>query len=258
MTELLTAAAVLLAWFVFRYERDGRVRDAIESAYATLRAVQHAMVQGRASGQQGWGQAYFEYDYPEDKAYERADKSRDLVLGHNFEQIFVVPTEPLAKLATASPREGLIEYDTVASASFALWNVQKFNQNVRQLTEFYTQHLVEISSEATTQERLEGLANGARSLSFMLHRHSIGWAWSVYPNGQGRGWYGDFVETLDRNMRDLDDRRSLRVWQRFLKLPYVAVDALVLVLVIASVIHVAWPDSHPHPQPQPRGVLGTR
>jgi hypothetical protein len=157
MTELLTAAAVLLAWFVFRYERDGRVRDAIESAYATLRAVQHAMVQGRASGQQGWGQAYFEYDYPEDKAYERADKSRDLVLGHNFEQIFVVPTEPLAKLATASPREGLIEYDTVASASFALWNVQKFNQNVRQLTEFYTQHLVEISSEATTQNALRDL-----------------------------------------------------------------------------------------------------
>jgi hypothetical protein len=52
------------------------------------------------------------------------------------DQVFVVPTEPLAKLATTAPQNGLIDVATVAVANFALWRVHVFNQLVRQLTDF--------------------------------------------------------------------------------------------------------------------------
>jgi hypothetical protein len=54
-------------------------------------------------------------------------------------------------LATASPREGLIDYTTVAVANFALWRLHTFNQLVQQLTDFNTAHMVEITSEQQTR-----------------------------------------------------------------------------------------------------------
>jgi hypothetical protein len=249
MPELLTAAAVLLAWFVFRYERDGRARDAIESAYATLDAVDHAMNRGltfRAVHHQGqlpqqttgWGQLYFHADYSDDEARERAKGTRDSVLKRGFDQIFVVPPEPLAKLVTAAPQEGLIDASTVAVASFALWHVHVFNQHAQQLTDFNTAHVVEITSEATTAERLAELAEAAGSLSFTLHRWGIGWAWSAFPGGGGRGWYGALVEALGLNLNRLRAKRALGPRQRLWEWPYSAIDGLVLAGFVAAAIYV--------------------
>jgi hypothetical protein len=238
MVDVLAAVAILLAWFVFRYERDARAREAVESAYATLRAVQYSMVESRGSGQQGWGHAYFWLaDYDSEKANERAAETRKHVYRRHYEQIFVVPTEPLAKLATAAPHDGLIDYRTVASAGFALWKVRMFNQHVRQLTDFNTQNLLEISSENTEPARREELAEAAGVLSFMLHRYGVGWAWSAYPNADGRGWYGELVERLAKNMGDLDERRRLSVWRRYWERPYYVFDAIVLALGVGTVIY---------------------
>jgi len=240
MPEVLGAVAVLLAWFVFRYERDRRTLDAIDSAHGTLRAVQYAMVESRGSGQQGWGHAYFwQADYDNDKAQGRANDTRKLVNERYYEQIFVVPTEPLAKLATAGPHDGLIDYKTVASAGFALWHVHKFNQHVRQQTDFNTQNVAEISSEATPPARREELAEAAASLTFMLHRWGIGWAWSKYPNAEGRGWYGEFVEALDKNVDDLQERRRQHLARWLESLPYVLGDVVALGLLVAAIVHAA-------------------
>ena len=157
MTEVLTAGAILLAWFVFRYDRHGRQRDAIEAADGTLRAVHYGMVQGLTPGQPGWGQGYFSHDYTESAALERAGETHTTVMQRGMDQIFVVPTEPLARLATSSPQEGLIDAKTVAVAHFALWKVHVFNQLVRQLTDFNAMHGAEIQSQATDPARREEL-----------------------------------------------------------------------------------------------------
>lgn len=150
-----------------------------------------------------------------------------------------MPTEPLARLATSSPQEGLIDAITVAVANFALWKVHVFNQLVRQLTDFNAAHVVEITSQATDPARREDLAAAAMSLSQAVHRYGIGWAWSRRPDG-GRGWYGAFVEALSANMRDLSTVRDEHRW-RWLRLrewPYSAIDVLVVAGLVAAVISV--------------------
>jgi hypothetical protein len=137
MTEIVAAFGLLLAWFAFRYERHRRWRDAVDAAYGTLRAVHYGMVQGLTPGQAiGWGQVYFANDYNHAQALERARETWDVVMEGGVDQVFVVPTEPLAKLATTAPQNGLIDVATVAVANFALWRVHVFNQLVRQLTDF--------------------------------------------------------------------------------------------------------------------------
>lgn len=240
MTEVLAAAAVLLAWFVFRLERDGRRREAIDSAYSALRAVHHAMVEGGTAGQaRGWGQIYFERDFTPAQAMKRAQETRKAVRDCLLDEVFVVPTEPLARLATAAPQEGLIEYTTVAVANHALWRLHTFNQLAGQLADFYTAHIVEITSKGTDKARREELALAAYVLSIMLHYDGIGWAWSAFPDG-GRGWYGELVQTLDGNMNNLDARRRLTLRQRLWEWPYVGVDALVLIGFAAVVVRSVW------------------
>jgi hypothetical protein len=108
-----------------------------DAAYGTLRAVHYGMVQGLTPGQAiGWGQVYFANDYSHVQALERARETWDVVMEGGVDQVFVVPTEPLAKLATSAPQDGLIDVATVAVANFALWRVHVFNQLVRQLTDF--------------------------------------------------------------------------------------------------------------------------
>jgi hypothetical protein len=117
------------------------------------------------------------------------------------DQVFVVPAEPLAKLATTAPHDGVIARTTVAAANFALWRVHVFNQLAGQLTDFNARHVVEITSKVTSQMRRDELANAAAGLSEVVHGYGIGPAWSL-PDGK-RGWYGALVDQIDQNMRDL-------------------------------------------------------
>lgn len=240
MIQILTAGAFLLAWFVFRYDRHGRRRDALEAAEGTLQAVHYGMVQGLTQAQAvGWGQLYFYNEYDQLGAQARAQQTYDTVMNGAFDQIFVVPIEPLARLATSPPQEGLIEAKTVATANFALWRIHVFNQLVNQLTEFYSTHGDEIGSEATGQARREELAAAARQLSYVIHHYAIGWSWSA-REGQGEGWYGVFVRALGANMRDLYFARREHRWQwlRLREWPYSGIDLLVIGSFVAVVVLV--------------------
>jgi hypothetical protein len=197
------------------------------------------MVQGLTPRQAvGWGQFYFQQDFTDPSALQRAAETRAAVLQRGLDQVFVVPTEPLARLATSSPQEGLIDYNTVAVAGFALWRVHTFNQHVRQLTDFNTAHVTEIINDETDQGRREELAEAAASLSFMLHRYGIGWAWSNYPDGGGRGWYGTLVETIGGNMNQLRAELDSHRWRWLREWPYPVFDLLVLAGFVAVVISV--------------------
>ena len=231
----MTAAALALAWYTFRYERHRRWRADLDAAYGTLRAVHHGMIQGLTPGQAvGWGQIYFSTVYTEDVAHDRARKTRELVHQRSIDQVLVVPTEPLTLLATTTPREGLIEFATVAAANFALWRVQAFNQLVQQMTDFNATHAAEITSGGTSVERREELATAAMSLSLFIHLDGIGQAWAALPGGSV-GWYRALVDALNRNLGDLHRMRGNSRWKWLGEWPYVIIDVLAL-LAVAAVI----------------------
>jgi hypothetical protein len=160
-------------------------------------------------------------------------------MNRSFDTVLVVPTEPLAKLATTTPQEGLIDSSTVAAAHFALWRVHVFNQLVCQLSDFNTRHLDEIVSEATEPARRADLAAAARALSVMIHLDGIGWSWGSLPGG-GRGWYGTLVEAIGSNLNQLQAKRDASLWRQLFEWPYSAFDLLVLGVLVAVIVSVVY------------------
>jgi len=238
VTSIITAAAFALAWFGFRYERHRRWRADVEAALGVLRAVHHGMVTGLTPGQAvGWGQLYFSTIYTEAVALRRAQETWEAVMGGNMDQVFVVPTAPLARLATTSPHEGLIETRTVAVANFALWRAEVFNQLAGQLTDFNAVHAPEIMDATTTPARRETLAATASAISHTLHRDGIGEAWAAGAHGAD-GWYRALVTEVTQNTQKLIDLRSGARWHWLREWPYVIVDSLALAGVIAVTITV--------------------
>ena len=227
MIEIFTAAAVGLAWFVFRYDRYGKQRDAVEAAYGLLRAVKHGML---SSGEtEGWGMIYFATAYSEQTAQERAATTYLAVKKRALDQVFVVPTEPLARLATSAPHDGLLDSTTVGVANFVLWRLHVFNQLVLQLANFNARHAAEILSKDTTAARREELASAAASLSRLLHESGIGDA----------SWFAALVAAIQANTDALHAKRTRPLRERLVELPYSVVDLLVLAgftIVLVSVV----------------------
>lgn len=239
MISVITAAAFALAWFGFRYERYRRWRADVDAAHGTLRAVHHGMVQGLTVGQAvGWGQIYFSTVYTERVAQQRAQNTRDLVMQGALDIVLVVPTEPLAMLATTAPQLGLIETETVTIANFALWRVQAFNQLVQSLADFNAAHADEICSDATSDARREELAAAAQALSLMVHRDGIGGAFAAGAHGND-GWYRTLVTQVNRNIGDLMLLQHAARWRWLREWPYVVVDVLAargLIAIVATVL----------------------
>jgi hypothetical protein len=239
MIEIITAAGFALAWAAFRYDRHVRWRAAVDAAHGTLSAVYRGMVEGVVGGgETAWGQHYLHNIYTDKAARERAKNTNTLVMTRQIDQVLVVPTEPLAMLATTTPHPGLIEERTVAIASTALWRVGVFNQLVQQLTDFNAAHAVEISSDRTELERREDIAGAAMVLSYLVHRDGIGEAWAEHPNG-AVGWYRALVGALMVNMKSLEELQNSARWRWLREWPYLLLDlfALVgLVVVIATVL----------------------
>lgn len=234
MIEVVTVGALVLAWFTFRYDRHRRWRAAIDAAYGSLRAVHHGMVQGLTADQAvGWGQLYFLNGYTEEAAQERARETYRAVRARVIDEVFVVPTEPLAKLATATPRDDLLAYKAIAAANFALWRVHVFNQLVLQLADFNTVHLAEIASEDTDDRRRENLAEAAAGLSWFVHWQGIGLSWAQEDGS--RGWYGALVDAIGENMRDLHAERSRHRRHWFLQL-VIVVDALAVGILVGAIV----------------------
>ena len=233
MIEIITAVAFVFAWVVFRYERYAAWQAEVKAAHGILRALHHGMVQGLTPNQAvGWGQIYFSTVYTPEVALRRAVETGRAIERRRVDQVFLVPTEPLERLATVPPRWELIRPETVAVANFALWRVKAFNQLVQQLTDFNTAHLHEIRDSNTAPERRRVLASAASLVSLMLHRDGIGDAWA--PGG----WYRALIERVSVNIGDLMElegwswRRYFRAW------PLMVLDALALGGLVAVIVKV--------------------
>jgi hypothetical protein len=94
----LAAAAIALAWPLYRLERlHARHRD-LEGALAVRRGVKRGMVE-RVGGDVGWAEHYFATVYTgssDDKdLWERVEQAEDLVKKENWAvQVFPVPLAP--------------------------------------------------------------------------------------------------------------------------------------------------------------------
>jgi hypothetical protein len=199
------------------------------------------MVSGLTPGQAvGWGQIYFSHLYDHREASVRAEETRKLVAGGGFDQVLVVPSEPLSRLATASPHPDLISARTVSIANFALGRVHAFNQLVYRMTLFNALHAAEIHSAQTSQARRDDIAETAAMLSYSLHHDGIGDAWAARPGGV-EGWYRALVAAVTSNINDLDDRARAARWKWAKEWPYILIDVIATAVVVATLTKWAWP-----------------
>ena len=230
---VLGVLGLTLAWTTFRITHDAAGRRDTASARGLLTAVRAGMVEHRHTP--GWGEEYLAELYTDADAAARASLAVMSVERGTFDQTFVVPTEPLELLARASPQTGSISVETVAAANVALWRLKVFNQLVGQQTLFNALNITAIVDSSLTPERKATLADAARAIAFVVHRHGIGMA-----NAPG-GWYRNLKESLADDITALERLEARPWWRRALSEPaYVVVDAaawggLVAALVVALV-----------------------
>jgi hypothetical protein len=150
-----------------------------------------------------------------------------------FDQVFVVPTEPLEKLATSDAGGDLISVVTVAAANHALWRVHVFNQLVLQQTIFNAVTHSELRDAETTDARKEAIGQSARIISQVLHHYGVDGAAS--PGG----WYERLKNALAADIEKLTamTRPSLRrwVWSDRLAPVFAAADVLIAVAFVSVV-----------------------
>jgi hypothetical protein len=201
----LGVLALALAWAIYRLERLASRRRDIDAARSTLIALKQGMLGDPA--ELGWGDLYFAHGYDDDGAKRRAASDAEAILNGTFNQVFVVPAEPLLVVA-ASPAAGdLISDETIRAASFGVWKIGVFNQLVRAQTDWNVQHGVEVLDPATSDGRRDSLARAAVGVSHMLHLQGIGEA-----NAQG-GWYRRLKRAVDDDLLRLAVERRL-LWTR--------------------------------------------
>jgi hypothetical protein len=190
----LALLGLFLAWGLYRLERSASRRRDIDAARGLLLGVKRGMVGG-------WGDAYFANAWTDERAEEAGAYHRDLALKRAYEQILVVPTEPLAALVANPASGGLISEDTVAAASRGLWHVEGFNQLVGQHTAMLSEYLIEIADEDTAEARLKAIAQALGVQARMLHRRGVG-----EPDAKG-GWYRQLRLSVDADLLRLGRMR---------------------------------------------------
>ena len=230
MPYILATFALALTWFVFRIERFARQQSAVGAARAVLDAVLHGMVKG-SGDQSGWGDIYITKLYDGDVLDERVGEARRVVFAeYRFDQVFVVPAEPVAAVATAVFPTGLLLESTRFAANTALWRLQVFNQLVGLETTFNGQHAADVRSTDTSPERREELAEASAHIVRMIHGDGIGLA--AAPTG----WYGILKEALEENVAHLDGLRGFSR-RSYLREPLLAgIDLVALGAVCAAIV----------------------
>ena len=177
---LLGVVALALAWTTFRLERFGARQREVYGARALLMAVNQALVSDEEGLHRGWGQIYFTTVYtPGDSLIEVGQRAKRQAEMGAFDQVFVVPTEPLEKLATTDAAGDLISEETVAAANFGLWRVHVFNQLVLQQTVFNALTHSELVNAETTEARKNAIAESATRISQMLPPLRRRWRWDA-------------------------------------------------------------------------------
>lgn len=220
----LALLGLSLAWGLYRLERSASRRRDIDAARGLLLGVKRGMVGG-------WGDEYFAQRWTAAAAEGAAQHHKDLVLKRGYEQILVVPTEPLAALVSNPAAGSLISEDTVAAASLGLWHVEGFNQLVGQHSGMLAEYLVEMSDPNTPQARREAIASAIGVQARMLHRRGVG-----EPDEEG-GWYRRLKESVDADLARLHDLGRRR-WTRkewWLPVGDIAASGAALLAVIALI-----------------------
>jgi hypothetical protein len=233
-TALIGVIALALAWTTFRIERFTARQRQIDGAHALMTAVRQALVSRRQDGeaQLGWGQIYFSNIYvPGFKPLkEIGERAIHMARMGRFDQVLVVPTEPLEKLATTDTGGDLISAETVAAANHGLWRVHIFNQLVYQQTVFNAVTHSELRDADTTEARKEAIAQSAKIISQMLHQYGIGDA-----DAPG-GWYDRLKTGLRDDVSRLEEMRekTVRRWRQGVL--FAAVDVGMAILVGATIV----------------------
>ena len=187
------------------------------------------MTGGSAIGGQGWASDYFEKNWTGNDLRNRAKDDRHAVLRGSYSQVFEVPTEPLEALIQSPGAGDLIQSETIEAANIALFRIVRFNQLVRQQTEFYALHLAEIRDNTLPCRRRVAIARAAQTQSRMLHEYGIGEANKEY------GWYCKLKTAIGANIKSLKSKRSRRWW---LHCPTCAAFVLVA-LMVAIAVYIA-------------------
>jgi hypothetical protein len=199
---VLAAAAIALAWLIYRLERLHARHRELDAALAVVSGVKRGMVDG-IGDDAGWAELYFAIIYtdaPNDQEADRQNRNAyEAVQNRWTMQVFPVPLAPL-ELLVASP--GLVSDDTVFLASWALWKMQTFNQWVRMQADFNARHAVEIRNPHLDRDRREQIAGAAAWISDQIHVYGIDRA-----NAEG-GWYARLKVALDADIARLSTDRK--------------------------------------------------
>lgn len=237
MVYVLATAAIFVSWGVFRIERFARRQGEIAAAQAVLDAAENGMVKG-FENEPGWGDKYFStiYETGDDHraigplAMQESEAARLVLKEFRFAQVFEVPVEPVAALATAAFGPDLVQKKTRFAANTALWRIRVFNQLVRIQTVFNTQHAAEVRSVFTSQEKRGELADASAMIALFLHGDGIGLA------GDSRGWYGALKHELESNIEYLDRLKGFS-WKRYFREQlFVGIDAVAFCALVVSII----------------------
>jgi hypothetical protein len=201
----LTAAAIALAWLLYRLERlHGRHRD-LDAALAALRGVRRGMIE-RVGRDVGWAEHFFTTIYTrasDDPEVERRVKEtyNSAYEGDPF-QVFPVPPAPLELLVSSAATAGFVSDDTVFSANHGLWRIAIFNEFVRIQADYNARFVAELQDGGLPEARRRAIADGAVWITRMLHAFGIDEA-----NAEG-GWYARLKRALKDDIDRLAEERA--------------------------------------------------
>jgi hypothetical protein len=147
---------------------------------------------GVKAAMSAWGDSYFNTAYEGAGLHERIKEDRDLVLGGQYMQNFMVPIQPVEGLVEPPGDSWPLEPRTVEAAGAALHRMVVFNQLVQQQTDFHALHAAEYKDPEVPKKPL---AEAAENISRHLHGGVIG----------DREWYIELSTAIDANIKTLED-----------------------------------------------------
>jgi hypothetical protein len=217
--DALALLSVTVAFALYRLDVLRARAGVIEAAIATLAAVQQAMV--GTEEEPGWGSYYFKNRWTAARCVEVGKYYNGLIRDRKYEQVLVVPAEPLAALAATPVAGDLFSKETVYAANLGLWRVGVFNQLVGQQTSMIAAALPEIHDRRTRRSRRAALGAAIGAQAVMLHRDGVGEA------DEPDGWYYRLRTALTADLERLD---GLRKWRHL----YGALDLVATLAVVAA------------------------
>lgn len=176
---------------------------------------------------EGWGSVYFSKAYDVAAALEKGDDARRLVEQGSTYQVFPVPTQPFAFLATSVGAAPLISEETVSAANTALWRLAVFNHFVERQTRFNERHAAEVVDlEHTPAERRAVLARAAEEMNIGLHLEGIGAA------ADEGGWWRRLTAAVASDVGRLEELERQSWWTGERRL--LLFDVLAILLILSS------------------------